>query len=93
MLVDIIYVKPRKPYLLYLKFEDHLSGVIDLQTQIRFEGVFLPCKDWNFFKEVKVDSELGTIVWPNKADLDPVVLYTEIKSRKEKKGHSHGNTV
>jgi hypothetical protein len=27
------------------------------------------------FRELRVDSELGTIVWPNGADIDPDVLY------------------
>ena len=84
MLVDIVYVKPRRPYLLFLKFEDGFSGLIDLRTQISFEGVLHPLEDWEYFKLVRVDEELGTIVWPNKADLDPVVLYQEIQKRKRK---------
>lgn len=27
------------------------------------------------FRELRVDEELGTIVWPNGADIDPDVLY------------------
>ena len=27
------------------------------------------------FRAVRVDEELGTIVWPNGADIDPDVLY------------------
>jgi hypothetical protein len=82
MLLDIVFVKPRKKYLLYLKFEDGFSGVIDLERMIPFEGVFEKLKEWEYFQLVKVDMELGTIVWPNGADLDPVVLYEEIRKRK-----------
>jgi hypothetical protein len=32
-------------------------------------------EDPGYFNQVKVDDELGTIVWPNGADIDPDVLY------------------
>jgi hypothetical protein len=28
-----------------------------------------------YFSQVRVDPELGTVVWPNGADLDPDVVY------------------
>lgn len=83
MLVDIVFAKPRKNYLLYLKFEDGFRGVIDIQKMIEFTGVFAPLKDWSFFKKVKACPELGTVTWPNHADLDTVVLYNSIKERKK----------
>jgi hypothetical protein len=37
--------------------------------------VFEPVRmDPQFFRSVQVDPELGTIVWPNGADIDPDVL-------------------
>jgi Protein of unknown function (DUF2442) len=41
--------------------------------------VFYPFRDLEFFKSVKLDKKLGTIVWPNGADLCPDVLYMEGK--------------
>jgi hypothetical protein len=40
--------------------------------------VFEPLLDMNYFAQVHVDPELGTVAWPNGADLDPDVLYGEI---------------
>ena len=31
--------------------------------------------DPELFRQVRVDEELGTIVWPNGADMDPDVLH------------------
>ncbi|MGL5033789.1 MAG: DUF2442 domain-containing protein, partial [Microcystaceae cyanobacterium] len=73
---DIIFVKPLKNYQLYLRFEDNQEGIIDLQKQIQFIGIFEPLKNPEYFAQVKVNSELGTIEWPNGADLDPDVLYS-----------------
>ena len=38
-------------------------------------GVFGPLEDPAFFKQVQVDPEAGTIVWPNGDDFCPDVLY------------------
>ena len=37
-------------------------------------------EDPKLFRQVRVDDELGTIVWPNGADMDPDVLRGEAKS-------------
>lgn len=37
-------------------------------------GVFGPLADPDFFQQVTVDSQAGTIVWPNGVDLCPDVV-------------------
>ena len=34
-----------------------------------------PLQDPAYFRQVHVDPELGTVVWPNGYDLDPDVLH------------------
>jgi hypothetical protein len=38
--------------------------------------VFGPLHDSEFFKQVRVDPEAGTLVWPNGVDFRPDVLYS-----------------
>jgi len=37
--------------------------------------MYKPLKDPEFFKQVKLDDEVNTLVWPNGADFDPSMLY------------------
>lgn len=76
MLKDIVAVRPLSPYVLHLRFEDGVEADIDLCSLIEFRGIFAPLQDPSEFAKVRVDPELGTIVWPNGADLDPDVLYS-----------------
>jgi len=63
-------------YCLELTFSDEVRGVVDLSRRIVGRGgVFRPLQDPQFFRQVRVDPELGTIVWPNEADFCPDLLY------------------
>ena len=78
MLIDIVEATALEGYRVRLRFEDGVTGELDLATIIRFEGVFAPLKDLNRFRELRVQPDLGTIYWPNGADLDPAVLYARV---------------
>ncbi len=56
-------------------FTDGTERVIDLEPCL-WGAVFGPLRrDPALFRAVRVDTELGTIVWPNRADIDPDVLH------------------
>ncbi len=78
MLKDILEARPLEGYQLYLRFEDGVEGVVDLDKVVSFEGVFAPLRERANFERVRVHPELGTIYWPNGADLDPDVLYARV---------------
>jgi hypothetical protein len=75
MLKDIVQVQPLDGYRLRLRFEDGVEGSVDVAELIRFTGIFAPLRDHGYFLQVRVNPDLGTIYWPNGADLDPDVLY------------------
>ncbi len=67
-----------KDYVLELEFADGRRAQMDFRKKIVGRGgVFAPLQDLEFFRQVRVDAEAGTIGWPNDVDLDPDVLYSE----------------
>ena len=75
MLQDVIHVEYVDNHRLFLRFEDGIEGIVDLRDHIRFDGVLAPLADKSYFAQLRVNPEIGTICWPNGADLDPDVLY------------------
>jgi hypothetical protein len=75
MLKDVTIVQPLDGYRLHIQFEDGVEGIVDLAEIISFTGVFAPLQDRAYFAQVYVNPDLGTICWPNEADIDPDVLY------------------
>lgn len=78
MLHDIVEVKPLKSHKLHVRFDDGVAGEVDVARLIKFNGIFAPLKEPKHFAEVFVNRDLGTVCWPNGADLDPVVLYSNV---------------
>jgi len=72
---DVISVKHVAGSRLVLTFEGNESREIDIAEIVPFRGVFEPLRDSDYFKSVRVNTDIGTIVWPNGADLCPDVLY------------------
>ena len=75
MLVNVVDAHVIAGHRIYLRFEDGLDGELDLFPLIPFEGVFAHLRDPLRFAELGVNHDLGTICWPNGADLAPETLY------------------
>jgi hypothetical protein len=69
-------------YRLRLTFADGLVGDVDLSDRLAGSvgPMFEPLRDVRYFAQVGVDEEIGTIVWPNGADLAPDVLHEQAMS-------------
>lgn len=76
-LVHVTSVETLGNHRLYLTFEDGNEGELDLSSW-HWQGVFEPLADPSYFQTVTLDEELGTIVWPNGADIAPETLHAWI---------------
>ena len=75
-------VRHLEEYRLELVFTDGTTGELDFKERIVGRGgVFTPLQDVDFFKQVRVDPEAGTIVWPNEVDFCPDVLYSLVTGK------------
>ena len=81
MMIDVTEVRPLGGHRVFVKFEDGVQGEVDVAEMVAFEGVFAPLRDPTRFAEVRVHPDLGTVYWPNGADLDPDVLYAKVSGK------------
>jgi hypothetical protein len=74
-MVRVKSVSPLDGFNLRVGFTDGTERIIDVERYLR-GPVFDPIRnDRSMFEAVSVDDELGIVVWPNGADIDPDVLY------------------
>jgi hypothetical protein len=73
-LVHVIDVQCLGGHRLRLGFDDGSSGEVDFSGE-SWTGVFAPLAEPQYFARVRLDEELGTIVWPNGADIAPETLH------------------
>ena len=93
-LIDVIAANPLSDRRLELTFEDGLHAVVEMDRIVKsYTGVFALLLDQSYFQQVRVDHELGTIVWPNGADVCPDVLYSEASGRPISIGPSSATTA
>ncbi len=67
-------------YTLCVSFDDGTTQVIDFEPVLR-GALYGPLRDPELFKQVRIDDEAYTLVWPNDADFDPETLHDWPKVR------------
>lgn len=77
MILHVVEAEYEHDYVVRLKFNDGAEGFVDLADELYGE-MFAPLKDRAKFAALKLDPELGTIVWENGADLAPEFLHDRL---------------
>lgn len=80
MIPKVIEVRPLEGYKLWLRFQDGVSGTVDLSGEL-WGPMFEPLKDNALFAQATIHPELETVTWPNGADLAPEFLYQAAQQR------------
>jgi hypothetical protein len=73
----IVEVEARAGYRIWIRFEDGVSGEVDL-SELVGKGVFRSWEDEDEFRKVFIDPETGTVAWPGEIDLAPDALYRDV---------------
>jgi hypothetical protein len=76
--VDVTGVEVIGEYRLRLTFADGTVGDVDFSGR-GWRGVFEPLCDPEYFAQVDLDQEAGTIAWPDGLDMAPEPLYAEAR--------------
>jgi hypothetical protein len=73
--------QPLDGYGAHVHFADGTTANVDLSYLLDYGGVFEPLRDPAYFTRLRADTEAGTIVWPNGADIAPETLYAHAQRR------------
>ena len=77
MIHDVVFATYKGDYRIELEFDDGKSGIVDLSGYVDRGGVFARFEDVEFFKQFRVNEELGTLTWQDEIDIAPETLYAE----------------
>jgi uncharacterized protein DUF2442 len=80
MLNRVLHATPLDRHRLFVEFDDGVCGTLDLSARL-FGEMFEPLRDETMFRQVFVD-DLGTVSWPNGADLAPDALHQILVQRR-----------
>ena len=77
-MLNVVAVRYLHDYVLQLRFNNGVEGEVDLSAELTGE-VFEPLRDKAFFSQVRVNSDIRTIAWPNGADFAPEFLLSLLR--------------
>lgn len=77
MIRDVVSARHIRDYELELEFEDGTRGIVDFSQYRNRGGVFSKFNDMEYFKNFRINKELGVISWENGVDIAPETLYSK----------------
>ena len=82
-MVDLVDVKSRGKYKIWLRYSDGIEGLVDL-SDLAGRGVFKQWDDSDVFAAVHV-TESGAVAWTDRLDLCPDMLYMRVTKKSPEK--------
>ncbi len=76
----ILETRPLDGYKIWLKFDDGVTGEVDL-SHLTGKGVFVFWNAYENFKKVKVENS-RSLVWADEIDIDADSLYLKLTGKK-----------
>jgi len=77
MTQDVVAASYKGGYKIEVTFDDGKRGVVDFSKYLDRGGVFDRFRDINFFRNFRVNEELGVLTWQDVIDAAPETLYAE----------------
>lgn len=77
MLHDVVLASYRGDYRIELTFDNGERGVVDFSPYLQRGGIFKKLRDISFFREFRINPELGTLTWADEIDVAPETLYAQ----------------
>jgi hypothetical protein len=77
---SVVEVKPESNHRLFVRFQDGLSGYVQLRPE-ELTGVLASLRDEQFFAQVFID--YGAVAWPGEIDLAPDAMYAQILGQRD----------
>jgi len=77
MIHDLVFASYRTEYKIDVRFDDGKSGTVDFSGFLEKGGVFGRFRDITFFRNFRVNKELGVLTWQDEIDIAPETLYSE----------------
>jgi hypothetical protein len=73
-IVDAVY---KGDYLIELFFDDGKHGTVDFSKYLKRGGVFRKFRNIEYFRNFRINKELGVLTWTDGLDIAPETLYAE----------------
>lgn len=73
-LFDVVGFEIVDDYTIRIEFDDETERIVDFEP-ILLGPLFGSLQDKELFNQVQLNTDLGTLVWPNGADIEPTVLH------------------
>jgi Protein of unknown function (DUF2442) len=64
---------------IWLRFEDGIAAEVDFSYLLDYDGVFVPLRDPEYFREVAIYPGGATIFWPGEVDIAPETVYLRVQ--------------
>lgn len=77
MIHDVVSASYKGAYQIEVVFDDGRRGTVDFSAYAKRGGVFARFRDMDFFRDFKINEELGVLTWGEDLDIAPETLYAE----------------